>query len=428
MVRVSGPLASRVAQSVTGRALRPRHAHFADFRDREGQLIDQGLALYFPAPHSFTGEDVLELQGHGGPVIMDGLLHAACAAGARLATPGEFSQRAFLNGKLDLAQAEAVADLIDAASRQAASAAVRSLQGAFSTRVRALADLVTALRTYVEAAIDFPDEEVDFLPEGDVLRRVGEILDEFTALERDVRQGMALREGMTVAIAGQPNVGKSSLLNCLANDDAAIVTDIPGTTRDVLKAPVHIDGMPLTVVDTAGLRDTDDPVEIEGVRRARAVFESADRLLLVVDDRSGMGEAERSVLAQLPEAVAVTVIRNKCDLSGLPAASGTDGYAWVRLSAVSGAGLALLREHLKEQMGYRSQEAGLFTARRRHLDALERAREAVARGQQQIETALAGELLAEELRLAQHALGEIVGEYTTEDLLGSIFSSFCIGK
>ncbi len=359
---------------------------------------------------------------------MDALLQAVCAAGARLAAPGEFSQRAFLNGKLDLAQAEAVADLIDATSRQAASAAVRSLQGAFSARVRALAESLTALRTYVEAAIDFPDEEVDFLTEGDVLRRVVEILDAFAALERDARQGLALREGMTVAIAGQPNVGKSSLLNRLANDDAAIVTDIPGTTRDVLKAPVHIDGMPLTVVDTAGLRDTDDPVEIEGVRRAHSAFESADRLLLVVDDRIGMGEAECMLLEQLPAPVAVTIIHNKCDLSGRPAASGSEGGPWIRLSAATGAGLDLLREHLKEQMGYRSQDAGLFTARRRHMDALDRAREAVARGRHQIETALAGELLAEELRLAQRALGEIVGEYTTEDLLGSIFSSFCIGK
>lgn len=428
MVRISGPRVPVVAQAIVGRALTPRHAHFVDFRDADGTLLDHGLALYFPAPHSFTGEAVLELQGHGGPVVMDRLLQAVCQAGARLAAPGEFSERAFLNGKLDLTQAEAIADLIDASSRQAATAALRSLQGAFSQRIAALSAQVNALRTLVEAAIDFADDDIDFIADADVAARLEALLQAVDGVGHAARQGLVLREGMRVAIAGQPNVGKSSLLNTLAGDDTAIVTDIPGTTRDLLHASLHIDGMPLTVTDTAGLRESADPIETEGIRRARAAFAAADRVLVVVDDRTGLSEPERELLAELTPATAVTLIYNKCDLSGRRPSRGHKPYPWVRLSATVGAGVAELREHLKAAMGYRSQDAGLFTARRRHLDALTRARSALEEGRRQMAQCAATELLAEELRLAQRALGEIVGDYTTEDLLGSIFSTFCIGK
>ena len=427
IVRVSGPAASAIAAAVLGQCPPPRHAAYLPFRDDAGQVLDQGIALYFPGPHSFTGEDVLELQGHGGPVVLDMLLRRVLALGARPARPGEFSERAFVNGKLDLAQAEAVADLIDSASEAAARSALRSLEGVFSRRVHDLMEAVTALRVYVEGAIDFPEEEIDFLSDGEVAGRLRDLRAALEELLGEARQGCLLREGMRVVIAGRPNAGKSSLLNRLARREAAIVTDIPGTTRDVLREAIALDGLPLHVSDTAGLRDSDDPVERLGVARAREEIESADRILLVVDDR----EAEDPALldgAVPPERL--TVVRNKIDLSGRAPALDTaaDGSARLWLSARTGAGLELLCGHLKEIMGYHQGTEGGFMARRRHLDALRRAGAHLAAGQRQLETQQAGELLAEDLRQAQQALGEITGEVSADELLGRIFSEFCIGK
>ncbi|MGE0080314.1 MAG: tRNA uridine-5-carboxymethylaminomethyl(34) synthesis GTPase MnmE [Thiohalomonadaceae bacterium] len=428
IVRVSGPAAREIAERLLGHCPPPRHACYLPFRDAEGRVLDQGIALFFSHPHSYTGEDVLELQGHGGPVVLDLLLDAVLTAGARAARPGEFSERAFLNGKLDLAQAEAVADLIEAGSREAARLALRSLQGAFSSRVHQLVETFTALRTYVEASIDFSDEDIDFLGEGDVAGRVERLLAEVGAVREAARQGTVMREGITVVIAGRPNAGKSSLLNALAGREAAIVTEIPGTTRDVLREHIAIDGVPLHVVDTAGLRDSEDRVEREGIRRAWGELEKADRILLVVDDATGIAAEERAILERLPH-IPVTVVRNKIDLSGNPPAL-RDGEVGpeLRLSARSGIGLDLLRDHLKQTVGWRDSTEGLFMARRRHLDALDRVAAHLTRGSRSLRDWRAGELLAEELRLAQQALGEITGEVTSDDLLGRIFSSFCIGK
>jgi tRNA modification GTPase len=415
-----------IAAAVIGDCPPPRTAVLRTFRDAAAAALDRGLALYFPAPHSYTGEDVLELQGHGGPAVLDAVLRALLAAGARLARPGEFTERAFLNDRMDLAQAEAVADLIEAGTAAAATAALRSLEGVFSERVRTLAAALTELRVYVEAAIDFPDEEVDFLGEGDVLGRLDKVREQLRDLQRDAGRGALLREGLRVVIAGAPNVGKSSLLNRLAGRDAAIVTDIAGTTRDVLREAISLDGLPLHVADTAGLRETGDPVEVEGVKRARAEIGGADRVLLLVDDRAGLTTAEHELLDELPAGTAATVIYNKCDLSGAP--PGSCGANALRVSATTGAGIEALVEHLKARAGYRSAEAGGFSARRRHLDALARAGAALEDGRARLTQQAAGELLAEELRLAQAALGEITGEVTSDDLLGEIFSSFCIGK
>lgn len=426
IVRVSGPDVARLASAILGELPLPRRARFGPFRDHS-DLIDEGLALFFPGPNSFTGEDVLELQGHGGPVVLDRLLRRLCELGARLARPGEFSERAFLNGKLDLAQAEAVADLIAAGSEAGARAALRSLKGDFSAAVNALLQAVIELRVYVESAIDFPDEEIDFLSEGEALQRLNQVEYKLAAVLQSARCGQVLRDGMTVVIAGRPNAGKSSLLNRLAGYEAAIVTEIEGTTRDVLREHIHLDGMPLHVIDTAGLRESGDLVEQEGVRRAWQAIQAADRVLLVVDDRNGPGAAEREVAARLPAGVALTLIRNKIDLSGRPAGvvEGELGPE-VGLSAQTGAGFAELREHLKLSMGYQEESSG-FIARRRHLDALERARQHLADARLQLEHG-AGELMAEDLCGVQQALSEITGEFTSDDLLGEIFSTFCIGK
>ncbi len=429
IVRVSGPRAPEIARAILGHLPAPRFASLREFRDANGAAIDEGLALYFPAPHSFTGEDVLELHGHGGPVVLDMLLQRLVALGARLARPGEFSERAFLNDKLDLSQAEAVADLIDSGSASAARSALRSLQGEFSRRINVLVALLTELRTFVEAAIDFPEEEIDFLNDARVLQW----LDRIEAGLRDVlagtRQGCLLREGMTVALAGEPNVGKSSLLNRLAEHDAAIVSDVPGTTRDLLRHEIQLDGLPLHIIDTAGLREAGDAIESEGIRRARAAIETADRILLITDAANTDGAREARVLAELPGDIPCTIVRNKIDLTGqAPGSEEIDGRFEVALSAKTGAGLDTLRHHLENVMGYEPGREGLFTARRRHLDAIERAQARVLQGRAQLESQRAGELLAEELRLAQQDLGEITGEVTSEDLLGRIFSSFCIGK
>lgn len=427
IVRVSGPAVCNLTQMVTGRSLPARQAVLTDFFGANGQPIDTGLAIYFPAPHSFTGEDVLELQGHGSPAVMDLLVARLLKAGARMARPGEFSERAFLNNRLDLAQAEAIADLIDAGSAAAAAAAMRSLQGEFSQRVAQLVETLVELRVYVEAAIDFSDEEVDFLSTGQVGQRLAGLQTNLADLLRAARCGSALRDGLRVALAGAPNVGKSSLLNRLAQRDAAIVTDVPGTTRDVLREQITLDGMPLHIVDTAGLRDTVDPVEAEGVRRARQELEQADRILLVLDDREDAGQIAGQASDWPTDQV--TIIRNKCDLSGAaPGALTSAPQPQIRLSATTGAGVDALVAHLGELAGLADSAGSVFSARRRHLDAIRRAQDALSAGRHQIEVNDAGELLAEELRLAQTALGEITGEFTSEDLLGEIFSSFCIGK
>ncbi|MFV0456852.1 MAG: tRNA uridine-5-carboxymethylaminomethyl(34) synthesis GTPase MnmE [Pseudomonas sp.] len=434
IVRVSGPRAKAMAITLTGREPLPRHAHYGPFHADDGEVLDEGLLLFFPGPNSFTGEDVLELQGHGGPVVLDMLLKRCIELGARLARPGEFSERAFLNDKLDLAQAEAIADLIEASSAQAARNAVRSLQGEFSRRVHQLTETLIQLRIYVEAAIDFPEEEIDFLADGHVLQMLEGVRTELSGVLREAGQGALLREGMTVVIAGRPNAGKSSLLNALAGREAAIVTDIAGTTRDVLREHIHIDGMPLHVVDTAGLRDTQDQVERIGVERAIQAIQDADRVLLVMDANA---PESADPLAAWPELLAVrpapaktTLIRNKADLTGEPASlfTGADGQVTLALSAKSGTGLETLRQHLKDCMGYEQTTESSFSARRRHLDALRQAEVHLDHGHAQLTLAGAGELLAEDLRLAQQALGEITGAFSSDDLLGRIFSSFCIGK
>ncbi|MCC6302160.1 MAG: tRNA uridine-5-carboxymethylaminomethyl(34) synthesis GTPase MnmE [Gammaproteobacteria bacterium] len=431
VVRVSGPLTQRIASAVLGRVPEPRRAEYRVFRAEEGEAIDTGLALFFPRPHSFTGEDVLELHGHGGPVVLDRLLRRLLALGARPARPGEFSERAFLNDKIDLAQAEAIADLIDSASEQAARAAMRSLEGEFSARVRALVEDLTALRVYVEAAIDFPEEEVDFLADAELRRRFLELKEGLDAVTRAARQGCLLREGIRVVIAGRPNAGKSSLLNRLAERETAIVSEIPGTTRDVLREYIAIDGLPLHVIDTAGLRDSEDPVERIGIHRAWSEIETADRVLLVSDSTRPDPDEDLALLKDRPQLRArLTRIHNKIDLGGPPPALNVfdDGRAEVFLSAATGAGLDLLRTHLKACMGYQSAGEGVFSARRRHLDALARADRSLTEALRQLTEARAGELAAEELRLAQQSLGEITGEVTSDDLLGRIFASFCIGK
>jgi tRNA modification GTPase len=434
IIRISGPLAAVIAQQVLGHLPAPRQAEYLPFCAADGEFLDTGLALYFPSPHSFTGEDVLELQGHGGPVVMDMLLQRCLALGARAARPGEFSERAFLNEKIDLAQAEAVADLIDCASAQAARLAIRSLQGAFSQRVHELVAALTELRLYVESAIDFPEEEIDFLGDGQVQSRLDAVQRQLDETQSAAQQGNLLREGMTVVIAGRPNAGKSTLLNALSGRESAIVTDIPGTTRDVLREQIQLDGLPLHIIDTAGLRDSDDAVEQEGVRRAWAEIEVADRILFLHDVTQEFDESEQVLLARLATAgPAITVVQNKVDLltsksMSLPVQQFIEHFETLQVSAHSGDGLPALREHLKTCVGYEASGEGQFMARRRHLEALTQAQQHLQLGKQQLQEFAAGELLAEELRQAQQALGQITGEVTADDLLGKIFSSFCIGK
>ncbi|WP_417530600.1 tRNA uridine-5-carboxymethylaminomethyl(34) synthesis GTPase MnmE [Marinobacter lipolyticus] len=433
IVRVSGPGARDIASRMLGYEPRPRYAHYGPFYDQQNQLIDEGIGLFFPNPNSFTGEDVFELQGHGGTVILDLLLRQVCELGARLARPGEFSERAFLNDKLDLTQAEAIADLIESSSEQAARCAVRSMQGVFSRRIENLVEAVTHLRIYVEAAIDFPEEEIDFLADGKVAADLQQLITDLDGILAEAQQGTILRDGMKVVIAGRPNAGKSSLLNALAGREAAIVTAIEGTTRDVLREHIHIDGMPLHIIDTAGLRDSPDEVEQIGIARAWDEIRQADRILLMVDATTTPETTPHEIwpdfIDQLPASAPVTVIRNKVDLSGETIGLVDNPAAPViRLAAKSAAGLEILRDHLKHCMGFAATTEGGFLARRRHLDALERARDSMLQGQGQLDGFGAGELLAEDLRAAQDALGEITGVMTPDDLLGKIFSSFCIGK
>jgi tRNA modification GTPase len=433
VIRVSGPNVPQIAGSILGTVPAPRLAQVAHFLSGDGASLDRGLALYFPAPNSYTGEHVLELQGHGGAFVLDSLLKRLLELGCRMARPGEFSERAFLNGKIDIAQAEAIADLIDAGTAAAARAAVRSMQGEFSAHIHALQAQITELRTLVEAAIDFPDEELDFVPGSELGHRMAGILTAFEMIIAAARQGALLREGLNVVIAGKPNAGKSSLLNKLVGDEIAIVTDQPGTTRDVLRQQVHLEGLPLNLVDTAGLRKVDDVVEAEGVRRALAELGRADRVLYLLDAAVPAGESSASALAaelrELPQGVPVTLVFNKIDLSGAQASlDELRDPPQVFLSAKTGAGLDLLRAHLKNTAGYRGGDSGALSARRRHLDALDRAKASVVQAADTLTKTRAFELFAEDLRRAQLSLSEITGEVSSDDLLGEIFGSFCIGK
>jgi tRNA modification GTPase len=435
IIRLSGDKALAIGQAITGIQLAPRHAHWCSFHDSAGRALDSGICLYFAGPNSFTGEDVVELQAHGGPIILDLLVHETCKRGARQADPGEFSQRAYLNDKIDLTQAEAIADLINSTTERAALNASRSLQGIFSQKIDALVAQVTRLRVYVEAAIDFPEEEIDFIQNSQVKEQLQSIIQQFDAVASEARQGALVQEGMKLVIAGKPNAGKSSLLNALSGTDSAIVTAIAGTTRDVLREHIQIDGIPLHIVDTAGLRDSDDEIEQEGIRRAWAEIESADRVLLVVDGNTLSGvdvdyvEAWSENNRHLRREIPVTIVSNKSDLiDRAPGICQHGDITVIHLSAKTGAGVDLLKQHLKTSMGYHEGGEGNFSARRRHLQSLDHARNFLLIGQQQLLQAGAGELLAEDLRLCQTSLGEITGIVSSDELLGSIFSSFCIGK
>ena len=418
IVRVSGPLAAEIAHGVLQRKLTERRAEFGDFLDADGDVLDQGIAIFFAGPRSFTGEDVLELQGHGGPMVLDLVLARVLELDARRARPGEFSERAFVNGRIDLVQAEAILDLVNSATRRAALGAARSLAGAFSKRIHALDRDVLALRVFCEAAIDFADEDIDFLSESDVGQRLAAIQEGLGALIADAGQGALLNDGASIVFFGEPNVGKSSIFNRLCGEDRAIVTAIPGTTRDTVTADFELDGLPVRVVDTAGLRDTEDPVEAEGVDRTKRAIEAADIVVEVADDRHAPGPPAGD--ATKPR----LLVRNKADLSGHRPGRVDD--AVVRVCALTGDGFDDLVAELKRLAGYQSPE-GAFTARRRHLEALAAASMALEAGAGKL-AAGQRELLAEELRTAHEHLGTIVGETTTDDLLGEIFASFCIGK
>jgi tRNA modification GTPase len=434
IIRLSGTNAFEIAGAMTAANPAPREARFARIRDRQGEELDQGLLLFFPGPHSFTGEDVAELHCHGGPVLLRTILRECIALGARQADPGEFSQRAFLNDKIDLVQAEAIADLISSSTEAAVRSANRSLSGLFSRRIEELLEKLIRLRVYIEAAIDFPEEEIDFIAESDVLEQLQHIRSILDDLLLAARRGKTLRDGLKLVIAGAPNAGKSSLLNQLAEQDTAIVTDVPGTTRDVLREYIQIAGLPLHIVDTAGLRESPDLVEQEGIRRARNEMQSADRILLVIDDSRYEEKATLDTLlegyqSELPGGIPVTVLRNKCDLTGdEPAVTTSNGVTEIRLSAKSGAGIELLREHLLSSAGLGDSEASDFSARERHIAALEECAEYLQQGYEQLTEHGAAELIAEDLRYAQESLGKITGRFSSDALLGEIFSSFCIGK
>lgn len=426
IVRISGCDLLPLALVLTKKFPQPRHATLADFQDADGQPLDSGLILYFPAPHSFTGEDVLELHGHGGPVVMHALLARCVELGARLAEPGEFSRRAFENDKIDLAQAEGIADLIEAASLQAARAALRSLSGDFSIAVRALTDGLIELRSLIEATLDFPDEEIDPLADTDIVPRLACLRTDLATLRQRAREGSILRAGLTVVLAGLPNVGKSSLLNQLAGEDRAIVTEIAGTTRDALRETIFVEGIPLHIIDTAGLRDTEDVVEKIGIERTWREIEKADVILQIVDARGGVTPADQAIAARLPAGIERVVIENKCDLAHRTAGRHVDRSAvHLVLSAKSGAGVPLLHDELLRIAGWRGHGEDALLARARHLEALAEADMRLAQADGQLQQL---ELAAEELRLAQQALSRITGEFTADDLLGSIFGRFCIGK
>jgi len=429
VVRISGPSAGTIARAVLGTLPAPRHARHCTFRDADGAPIDRGIALYFPAPHSFTGEDVIELHAHGAPVVLDMLLTRVLSLGARLARPGEFSERAFLNGKMDLAQAEAVADLINAGSAAAVRSALNSLNGELSRRIGTLVNELITLRAHVEAAIDFPDEDVDPLADTAVRTRLTKLEHGIAELQRAAQQGCLLNHGMTIVLAGRPNAGKSSLLNALAATDAAMVSPIPGTTRDVVRERINLDGLPLHVLDTAGLREGGDALEAEGMTRAKNAMARADRIVVVLDDAASAYDSLDGLFVHLPQNIPRTLVYNKIDITGREPGELDSGLGpAVALSAKTGTGIDAFRSHLKRHMGYLPAGEGTFIARRRHLDALGRAASHLADARAQLHGSKAGELMAEDLRQAQRALGEITGEFTPDDLLARIFSTFCIGK
>lgn len=426
IIRISGKLVEHAMRTLLGKSITPRHATYTHFLDADGSVIDSGIALYFPNPHSYTGEDSLELQGHGGTVVLDMLLRRVLSLGIRLAKAGEFTERAFLNNKLDLAQAEAVADLITSSTEQAVRSAQKSMQGVFSEQVNQLVDELTELRVYVEAAIDFVDEEIDFLSDGVVENRLTRLLERLAQIQKTAKQGRLLHDGMTIVLAGKPNAGKSSLLNALAGHEAAIVTDIAGTTRDVLRERIQLDGMPLHIIDTAGLHDSDNAIEQEGIRRAWAEIEKADKILLLIDARD---KEDPELLAALPSHIDITKIYNKIDLLGIaPEIKQQNHKSEIYLSIKTGVGMELLTEHLKQSVGFNANTENVFIARRRHIEALNQAYESVNNALTQLQTTIAGELVAEDLRQAQNSLAEITGTVSSDDLLGRIFSSFCIGK
>jgi len=448
IIRVSGPEAKNVAKAILGKIPETRKAEYLPFKDANNEILDQGIALFFRGPNSFTGEDVIEFQGHGGPIILDMLLNAVLALPkVIMAKPGEFSEQAFLNDKLDLTQAEAIADLINSSSEQAARSALHSLQGDFSKLVHEMVESIIHLRMYVEAAIDFPEEEIDFLADKKIVTDLKSIISQVESVQKQAKQGSIIREGMRVVIAGRPNAGKSSLLNALSGKETAIVTDIAGTTRDVLTEQIHIDGMPLHIIDTAGLRDSDDKVEQIGIERAWQEIKQADRVLLMVDasKNNDLVAEEQSIknyypefFEKLPKNIGLTLVRNKADLNqelnenqiGLTEFTDDkkEKHTVVTLSAKTGSGVDNLKEHLKSIMGYQGSTEGGFMARRRHLTALNNTQQHLLTGLDQLESYVAGEILAEELRICQQELDQITGEFTSDDLLSKIFSSFCIGK
>ncbi len=424
IVRISGSRARSIAQAISGKQLDPRRATYTWFIDANGDVLDRGIALYFPMPDSYTGEDVVELQGHGSPLALSAILEYCLSLGARLALPGEFTERAFLNDKLDLAQAEAVIDLIEARSSAAARAAVRSLDGDFSKRAHELVEQLVSVRVYIEAALDFSEEEVDFLADPELQQRVEQLQETLHDTEVTAEQGRLLRDGITIVISGVPNVGKSSLLNRLAGHDAAIITDVAGTTRDVLREQIQIDGLPVNIVDTAGLCDSDDPIEREGIRRAREEIKRADRVLLICE----YGQENRSAPVELSGVNFDTVV-NKIDLQRQAAkVARNDNGAFIYLSAKTGDGIDLLKNHIKCEVGFSGAGESTFLARRRHVDALRRAKTHIDNGLQNLSQKNYPELAAEDFTLAQRPLQEITGEFTSDDLLGEIFSRFCIGK
>ena len=433
VIRISGSKAKVIGEKISKRKLTSRIAYFSKFYDQKNHIIDQGLILYFNKPHSFTGEDVVELHGHGGSIVLDQLLKRVIQLGARIAEPGEFSKRAFLNNKIDLTQAEAIADLIDASSERAAQLAINTLQGDFSKNIQKILSSLIHVRTYIEASIDFSEDEVDVLHNKEIQKELKHLLKEIEKTLSSAQQGALFKEGITVVIAGKPNAGKSSLLNCLSQKESAIVTDIAGTTRDVLREYIQIDGIPLHIIDTAGIQKSDNVIEKEGIKRTWQEIEKADKVLLIIDSEKTKLKDPKKILPEFFEKLydekSVTIVKNKIDLiNEKPKLEKFHDYLVISISAKKCEGIDLLKEHLKSFIGIRSGEEGLFLARRRHINALERAKGFLLSANNRFKDRSGLELIAEDLRQAQKALSEITGEYTSEDLLGEIFSTFCLGK